>query len=126
MKLGIKKLEYRHKDAVDAPWEQLNTVQLSCTLSEEWTEEPDGKVSTVIIQADLRHSSEPHDRLLHELARNRHHYRVTDMNGYLYTAGTFDYLPRLTHQRSIAKLNPNGYKIKITYRSPDGLTASNS
>jgi hypothetical protein len=126
MKLGIKKLEYRHKDATAAPWEQLKIVQLSCTLSEEWTEEPAGKVSTVTIQADLRHSSGLHDGMLRELAKNQHHYRVTDMNGYLYIIGTADYLPRLAHQRSIAKLNPNGYKIKITYRSPGGLTASNS
>jgi hypothetical protein len=123
MKLGIKKIEYRHKDATNTnPWKQLNIVQFSCTLSEEWSEEPAGMLSTVTIQAELRYSSEQNDRLLVALLRNQHHYRLTDMNGHLYIVGTPDYLPRLTYQRSIAKLNPNGYKLKITYKSPNGLT----
>jgi hypothetical protein len=123
MKLGIKKIEYRHEDV--PAWAQLNIVQLSCTLSEEWTEEPAGMLSTVTIQAELRHSSTQNDQLLLDLLRNYHRYlyRVTDMNGHLYIIGTDDYHPRLTWQRFIAKLNPNGYKIKITYRSPDGLLA---
>jgi hypothetical protein len=122
MKLGIKKIEYRHKDAGDnTPWSQLNIVQLSCTISEEWEEEPAGMLSTVTIQAELRYSSEQNDRLLLDLLRNHHHYRVTDMNGYLYIIGTPDYLPRLTYERTIAKLNPNGYKLKIAYKSPQGL-----
>ena len=125
MKLGIKKLEYRHKDAT-GEWTQLKIVELSATLSEDWKEEPAGMVSEVTVQAELRYSSGQNDELLHDLLLNRSHYRITDMNGYLYIIGTADYLPRLTYQRSIAKLNPNGYKIKITYRSPDGLTASNS
>ncbi|MDR3132506.1 MAG: hypothetical protein LBU42_00580 [Prevotellaceae bacterium] len=126
MKLGIKKIEYRHKDDKDAThWAQLNIVQFSCTLSEEWAEEPAGKVSTVTIQAELRHSSEQNDSLLLDLLRNQTHYRVIDMNGYQYIIGDAgDYLPRLTWKRSIEKLNPNGYKIKITYRSPNGIIAA--
>jgi hypothetical protein len=123
MKLGIKKIEYRHKDATHATaWEQLNIVQFSGTLSEEWSEEPAGMVSTVTIQAELRHSSEQNDRLLLDLLRNRYHYRITDMNRRQYITGTADYLPRLTYQRSVAKLDPNGYKLKIVYKSPTGLS----
>ena len=124
MKLGIKKIEYRHKDAADAAsWMRLYIVQLSCTLSEEWSEEPAGMLSTVTIQAELRYSSKQNDRMLLDLLRNQHHYRLTDMNEHLYIIGTPDYLPRLTWQRSIAKLNPNGYKLKITCKTPHGLTA---
>jgi hypothetical protein len=129
MKLGIKKIEYRRNDAAEtSQWTTLDIVQLSCTLSEEWAEEAPGLVSTVTIQAELRHSSTQNDQLLLDLLRNyhRYRYRVTDMNGYLYIIGTDDYHPRLTWQRSIAKLNPNGYKLKITCRSPDGLLTLNS
>jgi hypothetical protein len=123
MKLGIKKIEYRPKDAAaDAPWTQLNIVQLSGTLSEEWSEEPAGLVSEVTIQMELRRSSKQNDNLLLDLMRNPKHYRITDMNGYHYIIGTADYLPRLTYQRSIAKIpKPNTYELKITYKSPKGL-----
>jgi hypothetical protein len=125
MKLGIKKIEYRHKDAPSATaWEKLNIVQLSGTLSEDWSEEPAGMVSTVTIQAELRNSSEQNDRLLLELLQNQHHYRATDMNGYQYIIGTADYLPRFTYQLSIANLKPNGYELKLTYKSPQGLRAT--
>jgi hypothetical protein len=121
MKLGIKKIEYRPHDAYDAPWTQLQIVQLSATLNEEWSEEPAGMLSTVTIQMELRHSSKQNDNLLLDLLHNQYHYRITDMNGYLYTIGTIDYLPRLAWERSIAKLNPNTYKLKITYISHHGL-----
>ncbi|MDR0694709.1 MAG: hypothetical protein LBF81_05370 [Prevotellaceae bacterium] len=125
MKLGIKKIEYRHKDVTgNTAWKQLNIVQFSGTLAEEWSEEPAGMLSTVTIQAELRRSSEQNDRLLLELLKSQHHYRITDMNGYQYLIGTADYLPRLTYQRAIAKLNPNGYKLKLIYKSPKGLVIS--
>jgi hypothetical protein len=124
MKLGIKKIEYRHKDATS--WTQLNIVQFSGTLSEDWKEEPAGMVSSVTIQAELRYSSGENDAILRSLLQNQSYYRITDMNGKQYIIGDTDYLPRCTYQRSIAQLNPNGYKIKITYKSPTGITALNS
>jgi hypothetical protein len=127
MKLGIKKIEYRHKDAgADAPWTQLNIVKLSCTLSEEWTEEPAGMVSSVTIEAKIRWISEIHDRTMEYLMRYPNHYRLTDMNGVQYLLGDDDYIPRLTYVRSIAQLNPNGYSVKITFKSPHGLKITNA
>jgi hypothetical protein len=128
MKLGIKKIEYRHKDAPDdAHWTQLNIVQQSCTLAEDWSRETPGMLSTVTIQAELRRSSRQNDALLEELLRNQYHYRLTDMNGCQYITGTPDYLPQLTWQRAIGKIpKPNGYELKLTYKSPKGLSALNN
>jgi hypothetical protein len=124
MKLGIKKIEYRpERSAEDAEWSLLNIVQFSATLSEEWSDEAAGLLSTVTVEAEIRRSSERNDRTLNYLLRYPNHYRLTDMNGTRYTIGNHDCLPRLTCTRSIAKLNPNGYRLTITYKSDDGLKA---
>lgn len=121
MKLGIKKIEFREKNS-SLPFSKLNIVHLSGTLEEKWTGEMAGKLSTATISAEVRNSSRVNDAVLLSLVRKWHVYQLTDMQGIAYIIGDDEYMPEVTLTRSIAKFNPNGYKINITYKSISGLT----
>jgi hypothetical protein len=123
MKVGIKKIEYRA--AANDAWKELKTVSLSATLSEEWSNESAGKVSTVTVAAEIRNSSKVNDIIFKYLSNWYYQYRITDMNDRQYLLGNDEYRADFTFNRSIGGLNANGYTIKIEYISPEGLRASN-
>jgi hypothetical protein len=123
IKLGIKKIEYR-ADNTDV-WHELKTVSLSVILSEDLSDSPAGKYSTVKVDAEIRNSSEDNDAMLRRLSAFFYQYRITDMNGHQYMLGNAEYRANFTFSRSLGDLKTNGYKISIEYKSPDGIKADN-
>jgi hypothetical protein len=123
IKLGIKKIEYR-VDNTDI-WRELKMVSLSSTLTEDWSDKPAGKYSTVKVEAEIRNSSKANDILLEYLSKWYYQYRITDMNGCQYLLGNNEYRADFNFSRSFGDLKVNGYNISIEYISPDGIKASN-
>ncbi|MDR1984093.1 MAG: hypothetical protein LBQ28_04650 [Prevotellaceae bacterium] len=121
-KLGIKKIEYRPLGSDESAWAQLKNVSLSATLSEEWSEDPAGKISTVTVKCEIRNSNQAGDKILRHLKDRYYQYRVTDMNDKQYIIGNEDYIPVFLFSRTIGSLKVNGYTVNITYKSPDGIT----
>jgi len=121
MKLGIKKIEFRKATAAPNSFVELKIVHLSCTLEENWENETAGPLSTVKIRTEIRSSNILNDAKLLPFVGQWYVFRVTDMQGVGYIIGDDEYMPVVTLKRSIAKFNPNGYEISITYKSTKGL-----